>query len=168
MRIISLEFGVFEGDEIIMQLAEGEDLSTVDLSGYRLTADELAKAFDKANAQKTVEAAKFYAALKQATIRSYRKGLIQNMLSTYRYVRNSFMNHRGTNSYDIDRILRLEKLMEHIISENDMLAPIATLVLELINKVKELKDNIPDSEKSRIFEECDAIEQEIIQVMSRS
>jgi hypothetical protein len=165
MRIISLENGVFEGDEIIMQLAEGEDLSTVDLSGNRLTADELAKAFDKANAQKTVESAKFYAALRQATVRSYRKGLITNMLTIYGSLRNSFVKHRGLSTYDIDRIIRLESVMNQIILENDELSPVATLVLDLINKVKTLKDNISDDEKSVVFNECDSIEQQIIPML---
>jgi hypothetical protein len=165
MRIISLEHGVFEGDEIIMQLAEGEDLSTVDLSGHRLTADELAKAFNKANAQKTVESAKFYAALKQATVRSYRKGLIRDMLSTYGYVRNSFVKHKGLSSYDVNRIIRLEGVMNQIILENGELSPVATLVLDLINKVKTLKDNISDDEKAVVFSECDFIEQQIIPML---
>jgi hypothetical protein len=162
MRIISLEFGVFEGDEDVMKRAEGEDLSTVDLSGHRLTANELVKAFDKANAQKTVESAKFYAALRKATVQSYRKGLIRDILRTYAYLRNSFVKHNGVSNYDIDRIVRIQPLADKIVSENTELSHIAALVLDLVSKVKTLKDNIPYDDKLRVFSECDTIEQEIM------
>lgn len=59
---------VIKGDEHLLAELEGEDLSAVDISDVRITADELAELFDIADRTKNVKDIKRYAALKAGFI----------------------------------------------------------------------------------------------------
>ncbi|TYS88966.1 hypothetical protein [Rossellomorea aquimaris] len=63
---------VINGDEKVMESVQGEDLSAVDVSDYRLTADNLSILHDDAASQPdSLEAAKLYAAMKQKYLETF-------------------------------------------------------------------------------------------------
>ena len=67
MKIRVLENGkrVIENDEHILSEIQGEDLSAVDVSDIRVTADNLSKLFDIADRTKDPNDIKGYAKLKE-------------------------------------------------------------------------------------------------------
>jgi hypothetical protein len=73
MKMYNQENGVIviEGDDKVIELVEGEDLSAVDISDYRLTSDNLADLYNVAIRRKDVESAKKYAALKEKYLNTF-------------------------------------------------------------------------------------------------
>lgn len=70
MELIKLANGkqLIRDAEHLLAEIEGEDLSAVDISDVRVTADELAELFDIADRTKNVKDIKRYAALKAGFI----------------------------------------------------------------------------------------------------
>lgn len=75
MKIINYDNGtiVITDDWEVASLAEGVDLSTVDVSNYRLKAHVLADVYDHAKSLKTKEAAAKYVKLRNLYLEKYRK-----------------------------------------------------------------------------------------------
>ena len=75
MRMFKNENGVIliTEDQHVVDRTQNEDLSNVDVSKYRLDADELSQVFLTAEARKTVFAAKEYVVLKQKYLEKHSK-----------------------------------------------------------------------------------------------
>jgi hypothetical protein len=73
MRIVNFETGniLIDDDQEVSALAEGVDLSTVDVSTYRPHADVLADVYDRAGKLKTAEAAAIYVKLRDKYLEKY-------------------------------------------------------------------------------------------------
>ncbi len=75
MRMFINQNGVIliDEDQHVVSRTQNEDLSNVDVSKYRLDADELSKVFLDAETRKTVAAAKIYVVLKQRYLEKHSK-----------------------------------------------------------------------------------------------
>jgi hypothetical protein len=73
MRMFTTQNGaiLIDEDKHVVERAQNEDLSNVDVSKYRLNAEELGKVFLDAQTRKTVDAAKEYVVLKQKYLEKF-------------------------------------------------------------------------------------------------
>ncbi|WP_309087796.1 hypothetical protein [Domibacillus sp.] len=62
---------VIKGDETLLAKIKGKSLDDIDISGIRVNADELAKLFDAARAEGSVESIGRYALLKEKYLAAY-------------------------------------------------------------------------------------------------
>lgn len=75
MQIINYENGFIKitGDDVVVARTEGKDVSSVNISDVRITADNLADYYNVAAARKDEESALKYVALKQKYLETFGK-----------------------------------------------------------------------------------------------